>query len=135
MHSLLGARQRSQSLQLKDLMRSYAAGHLQAVRSDRSIIEADEARPARQEAVSRQTTTRVVARKSMNEIIEEETGKIELLAQYLHARQRRREWRTCLVEGLLEDFKKLQALSCQFLRMYRVKNKHSVVAEKLVHDR
>ena len=109
-----GARQRPQSSQLKDLLRSYAAEHLQAVRSDRSLTEVEETRLARQEAVSRRTTTHVIARKSTNDIIEEEAGKIELLAHYLqdnvdeHGEPR-------LVEGLVEDFKKLQALSSPVL--------------------
>ena len=68
-----GARQCSQTFQLKDPLRSYAAERFRAARSDRTITEAEEARLARQEAVSRQTTTHVVARNSTNEIIEEET--------------------------------------------------------------
>ena len=128
-----GARQYSQSSQLKDLLRSYAAERLRAVRSDRSLTEVEEARLARQEAVSRRTTTHVIARKSTNEIIEEETGKIELLAQYLQDNvDENGEPR--LVEGLVEDFKKLQALSSPVLTNALRKKANSVVAEKLVLD-
>ena len=63
---------------------------------------------------SRRTASRVVKRKSTNEIIEEETGKIEVLAEYLRE-DVDENGEPRLVESLVEDFKKLQALNSPVL--------------------
>ena len=98
---------RSQSQQLKDLLRSRADDSLSAVRSDRSLAEVVEAQRTREAGTSRWTAPRVVERKSTNEIIEEETGKIkiEVIAENLQdSVDENGEPR--LVESLVEDFKK-----------------------------
>ena len=88
--------------------------YLNVVRSDRSLSDAVEAQRARTAGTARRTAPRVVERKSTNEIIEEETGKIEVLVQYLRdSVDENGEPR--LGASSVEDFKKLQALSSSAL--------------------
>ena len=109
-----GLMRRPQSQQLTDLLRSRADEYLNVVRSDRSLSEAEEAQHARTAGTARQTARRVVERNSTNEIIEEETGKIEVLVQYLRdSVDENGEPR--LGASSVEDFKKLQALSSSAL--------------------
>ena len=109
-----GSIRRSQSQQFTDLLRSRADEYLKVVRSDRSLSEAEEAQRARTAATARRTALRVVERKSTNEIIEEETGKIEVLVQHLRESvDENGEPR--LGASSVEDFKKLQALSSSAL--------------------
>ena len=82
------------------------------MRSDRSLTEVVEAQRAREEGTSRRP--RVVEGKSTNEIIEEETGKFEVFAEYLQDSVDE-NGEPHLVESLVEDFKKLQALSSPVL--------------------
>jgi len=80
----------------------------------RSLSEAEEAQRARTAGTARQTAPRVVERKSTNEIIEEETGKIEVLVQYLRdSVDENGEPR--LSASSVEDFKKLQAFNSSVL--------------------
>jgi len=109
-----GSIRRPQSQQFTDLLRSRADEYLNVVRSDQSLSEAEEAQRARTAGTARQTAPRVVERKSTNEIIEEETGKIEVLVQYLRdSVDENGEPR--LGASSVEDFKKLQALSSSAL--------------------
>ena len=73
------------------------------------VCQVDDAQRARAVGTSRQTAPRVVERTCTNEIIEEETGKTEVFAQYLHNRVDEND-ELRFVKCLVQDFKTLRTL-------------------------